>query len=312
MKHTLTRAAIVSGILFIVIVVGNVVIVAQNAVTGTWAADTSQQFKKDGTPRDSDIQINFERQSSNGSGKNQFGHGMKFDELRGLTRDQAENGSVRFSLVREAGTIECQGSFSAGKGKGTFTFTPDKAFFEAMRTRGFDFSRSRDDSRTTFEDRALTAAFVNVTLSLADDLLSANFGSLDVDDLFKAAIFKIDGRFMAEMKATGFPDLKMEDLVKARIFKIDAEYVRQVHTMGFDNNDFEDLVKYRIFKITPEFLAEIKSAGLTDIDGESIVKCRIFNIDGDFIRKVRADDPNASIEDMISIKIGVARKKNVQ
>ena len=28
---------------------------------------------------------------------------------------------------------------------------------------------------------------------------------------------------MAEMKNTGFPNLEMEDLVKARIFKIDAE-----------------------------------------------------------------------------------------
>ena len=57
---------------------------------------------------------------------------------------------------------------------------------------------------------------------------------LDVDDLFKAAIFNVDGKFMAEMKATGFPNLGMEDLVKARIFKIDADYVRQVHDMGFD------------------------------------------------------------------------------
>ena len=65
-----------------------------------------------------------------------------------------------------------------------------------------------------------------MTTAFADDLKSANFGPLDVDDLFKAAIFKITPQFMAEMKATGFPNLTLEDLVKARIFKIDAEFVR--------------------------------------------------------------------------------------
>jgi hypothetical protein len=47
-------------------------------------------------------------------------------------------------------------------------------------------------------------------------LSSAGFGRLRVDDLFKAAIFKIDSKFMREMKASGFADLGMEELVKAR------------------------------------------------------------------------------------------------
>jgi hypothetical protein len=40
-----------------------------------------------------------------------------FSELRGLTREQAlAGGAVRFQIVREAGTVEFEGSFQNGRG----------------------------------------------------------------------------------------------------------------------------------------------------------------------------------------------------
>ena len=86
---------------------------------------------------------------------------------------------------------------------------------------------------------------MNVTTALADDLVSSGFGKLDVDDLFKAAIFKVDSKFMREMKASGFPNLTMEDLVKARIFKIDAEYIRRAKADGVPM-EVEKLVQRKI------------------------------------------------------------------
>lgn len=295
---------------FIVIVIGKYVIVAQNAITGDWKADARSE-KRD---NDGKIHISFERATR--GGKNSNGSSYEYSDLQGLSREQAQNGgNVRFSLVREAGTIECEGSFSGGKGFGTFRFTPNQSYFAAMKAKGFDFTVSKhkyeDDDDVNVESRMLSAALLNVTTSLADELLSANFGKLDVDDLFKATIFKVDAKFMAEMKASGFPNLTMEDLVKARIFKIDADYVRQVHEMGFSEKGFESLVKFRIFKVTPEFLSELKAAGLKDLDSEDIVKCRIFKIDAEFVRKARAEDPKATIEDMVQMKIGVRRMKSV-
>jgi len=287
--------------LFIIIVIGSYVIVAQGPITGTWTANTRDE-------KGGKLNINFERRVG-GEGRHQVGESFDYSDLEGLSAAQTQNGKVSFRLVREAGTVQCEGAFTNGSGSGTFTFTPNQGFIDAMRSRGFDFEKStskRGDSDTS--DRLFTAAIVNVTTALADDLLSANFGKLDVDDLFKAAIFKIDGKFMAEMKATGFPNLGMEELVKARIFKIDADYVRQVHEMGFENQDFEGLVKFRIFKVTPEFLGELKNEGFTNLSPEDIVKFRIFNIDTDFIRKAKAEDPNVTVEQMVQMKIGVRRR----
>ena len=272
---------------------------AQSDVSGTWTATVSQENSK--------IQLNLDRRSDRG-GKHQHGQSYEFSEFQGLTRDQAlGNGPVSFSLVREAGRIDLEGSFQNGRGSGTFRFTGNAGFVSAMKSRGFNFEENADDDGHS-ENRLFAAAMVNVTTALADDLASAGFGRLRVDDLFKAAIFKIDSAFMREMKTSGFNNLGMEELVKARIFKIDADFVRKVSQMGFDKEPFESLVKMQIFKVTPEFITEVRNEGLTDLQVEDIVKLRIFKIDAEYIRKAKADGTPLDVESLVQKRIGVARR----
>ncbi len=292
---------------FVIFVLGSYVIVAQNPIAGDWKADTRDGDSEKTQLSPDKIYLSFEIRTEKG-GRNQHGSSFSYSDLQGLTRDQAQNGRVSFSLAREAGTILCEGSFVNGKGSGTFRFTPDYSFVDAMKARGFDFSKPSKHGPAELDQRLFTATTLNLTTAFADDLKSANFGPLDVDDLFKAVIFKITPQYMAEMKATGFPDLGMEELVKGRIFKIDADYVKQVHDMGFASQDFEGLVKFRIFKVTPEFLNEIKAEGITDLSSEDIVKFRIFKIDPQFIREARATEPNVTVEELVQMKIGVRKR----
>jgi hypothetical protein len=317
MRKSFASLMSVVTLAFIVIVVGKYVIVAQAPITGEWRADTraEHQERKDKDSNDwgatkeryagPRLQLNLERTTANGHNSN--GNSYAYNELQGLTEAQTQNGRVNFSLVREAGTINFEGTFTNGRGVGTFTFVPNRQFIDTMKSKGFDFESAK--KRESVDDRLLSAALVNVTTALADDLNSANFGKLEADDLFKAAIFKVDGKFMAEMKATGFPNMQMEDLVKARIFNINADYVRQVHEMGFDNREFEGLVKFRIFNVTPEFLNGLKAAGLEKLDSEEVVKARIFNISPDFVREAKAQDPSVTMEDLVRMKIGVGKPR---
>lgn len=274
--------------------------VAQNTTTGVWTATVSKD--------DSKIHLNLERRSEK-HGRNQMGQSFEFSEFQGLSREQAlSGGTVSFSLVREAGRIDMEGSFQNGRGSGTFRFTGNPSFVSAMKSRGFDFEEYQDKEERDLESRLFAATTLNVTTALADDLSSAGFGKLQVEDLFKAAIFKINSQFMREMKASGFQNLGMEELVKARIFKIDAEFVRQVSQMGFDKEPFESLVKMQIFKVTPEFVTEMRNEGLTDLQIEDLVKLKIFKIDTDFIRAAKADGVPMDVERLVQRKIGVARR----
>lgn len=276
-------------------------VIAQNTTSGEWTASISSKENK--------LQLNLERRGTKGH-RNQMGQSYEFSELQGLTREQVQNGGpVSFSLVREAGRIDMEGTFQNGKGSGTFRFTGNAGFVSAMKSRGFDFEQlsSSDDDRDS-EDRLFAATALNITTALADDLNSAGFGKLQTEDLFKAAIFKINSQFMREMKASGFQNLGMEELVKARIFKIDAEFVRQVSQMGFDKEPFETLVKMQIFKVTPEFVTEMCNEGLTNVQIEDLVKLRIFKIDTEFIRAAKADGVPLEVERLVQRKIGVARR----
>lgn len=301
-KNVRTLICSVISLAFIVLVVGPQAALAQTALNGDWTA-TLVSDKSD------KINLSFERRREKG-GRNQMSSTFDFAELQGLSREQAlSGGPVRFSLVREAGRIDCEGSFQNGKGSGTFRFTGNQSFVAEMKNRGFDFesSSSTGEDREP-ENRLFAAATLNVTTALADDLLSAGFGKLDVGDLFKAAIFKIDSKFMREMKSSGFPDLGMEELVKARIFKIDADFVTQVTQMGFAKEPFESLVKMRIFKVTPEFIAEVRNEGLANLSVEELVKMKIFKIDADFIRQAKAEGLPLEVEKLVQKRIGVRTK----
>ena len=121
------------SLLFIIIVIGKVVIVAQAPMSGTWTSSTDQ--------KDGKINLNLELKR-NGSGRHQVGQSYDSNELQGLSANP--NGKVSFRLVREAGTIQCDGEFVNGRGSGTFTFTPNSGFVDAMRSRGFDFTTSKN------------------------------------------------------------------------------------------------------------------------------------------------------------------------
>ena len=310
---------------FLVVIVGCNAASAQTEVTGDWTGSLGHEKSKSLRRQKSDepetfedeqeaaaiakgdrVYLNFERRSGKNH-RNQMGQTYSFTELQGLTREQVERGGpVQFSLVREAGTISCEGSFQNGKGSGTFRFTGNPAFVSAMKSRGFDFeSSSGRDHGNDPEDKLFSAAALNITTALADDLLAVGLGKLGVDDLFKAAIFKVDSKFAREMKASGFPNLGMEELVKARIFKIDATFVSQVLQMGYANQSFEDLVQMRIFKVTPEFIASVRSEGIANPSVEELVQLKIFKIDSDFIRKAKADGVPLKVESLVERRIGV-------
>ena len=272
----------------------------QNTANGTWTATVEKESSR--------IHLSLDLGSTKG-GRHQHGQTYDFSDFQVLSREQALNGGpVSFSLVREAGRIDCEGTFQNGKGSGTFRFTGNAAFVSAMKSRGFDFSEGRngDDDEDRTEDRLFAATTLNVTTALADDLASAGFGNLKTEDLFKAAIFHVDSKFKNEMKASGF-DLDMENLVKARIFKIDPEFVKQVAQMGFEKEPFESLVKMQIFKVTPEFIAEMRNEGLTNLQIEDLVKLRIFKIDVNFIRQAKADGVPVEVEKLVERRIFARR-----
>src|SRR5216683_5444705 len=152
---------LVVSLSFLVFIVGCNAAAAQTDVTGGWTGSLGREKSAFGHRQKSDepevtaadqeigapakgdrIYLDFERPTTNGH-HSQTGQTYSFSELQGLTREQVERGgAVKFSLVREAGTISCEGTFQNGKGEGTFRFTANQSFVSGMKSRGFDFENT--------------------------------------------------------------------------------------------------------------------------------------------------------------------------
>lgn len=281
---------LIGRILFalILFVFGSYIVAAQQPISGEWKAD-----HKENQPNKIQISFDVKYEKNGRTNRNQNSSTYDFNDLSGLSLQQTQGGNVSFSIKREAGSIDCEGRFDNGRGSGKFTFNPDPSYVQGMISRGFNFK----------DEELLTAAHLGLSLSYTDSLLSADFGKLETQDLFKAHIFKVTPEFLTEMRATGFPELGMEEVVKAKIFKIDPEYVRNIKDAGFGVENFENLVKYKIFKVTPEYLNELRNEGLTSLSTEDVVQFRIFRIEAKDIRQARAEDPDITAEKIVKKRI---------
>ena len=272
---------------------------AQTTLTGVWSGAFNPS-------RHEELYMSFQRRQEKEPGK-QGGTTYAYDlaDFKGLSREHARGSvAVRFSLTREAGTVECEGTFDDGKGSGTFRFTANQGFVSAMRSRGIEFEKkSPSGDERSVEDRLFAATTLNVTTALADALRAEGLSGLDEADLFKAVMFKVDPQFIREMAASGYPNLGMERLTKARILGVDPAFVRQATQLGFEKLSFENLIQMRMFRVTPEFVEEARQAGLEKPSVEELVKLRIFLIDGDFIRQAKAAGAPLEVDKLVQRRI---------
>jgi hypothetical protein len=288
----------------LVIASGSDVSQAQTTLTGEWTGAFNPSNPEQ-------LYLSFQRHPEKGAKKQAVTtYAYELADWKGLSLERARGGdTVNFSLAREAGTVECEGSFQNGKGAGTFRFTANQSFISAMSSRGIDFEKkSPSGDQRSVEDRLFAATTLNVTTALADGLRAAGLDGLDEGDLFRAVMFKVDTKFIREMDASGYPNLGIEGLVKARILGVDKDFIRQTAEMGFEKVPFENLVQMRMFRVTPEFVEEARQAGLTKPSVEELIKLRIFMIDGDFIRQASAAGTPLEVDKLVQRRIDARSK----
>src|SRR5437870_9924333 len=147
-KYTLRAAVAVLISLFCYASISS--ISAQTSITGEWVLEM-----KPGTDF---VYFSIHHRSDNG-GTHSSSSDIRADSLKGLSSAQASGSgsAVSFQVVRDAGTLNCEGWFKEGKGSGSFTFVPNQSFATQMRSLGYEqlsdeklFSMAVHDISLTF------------------------------------------------------------------------------------------------------------------------------------------------------------------
>ena len=236
-----------------------------SANRGTWTAELSD---------DQSGKLQFRLTCSKDLGS--IGHPLSPSELQGLdpAAIHGKHTPVKFTLVREAGSMQFEGTFNEGVGYGEFTFTANQEFLSAMKQMGYPDAA----------EKAFTLACINVTRAYVEELHSLGFHP-NLDKVIEARIFNVNREQFNGLKAVGVTSLELDKLVQYRIFNVTPEYVQQMRT-SFPGISLEKMTEMRIHHVTPEFASEMSRLGYAGLNVDQLIAFRIHNVTPDYIQEM--------------------------
>jgi hypothetical protein len=258
-------------------------------ITGQWIIDGI------GVP--DQVQLTLHRSlGKSGSSTNSSSFPVKgFLGLSRVQMDSPEGVMVRFQMVRDAGTLACEGYFKRGNGAGTFTFSQDPNFISEMRKMAY----------TGLHPEMLFAmAAHNVSLDYVRSLRSLKAAPSSADDLISMRIHGVSIEYIQELQALGYRNLKADELVTMRIHGVTTDFIRELNQLGYGSVPADELVTMRIHGASTDFIKELKSLGYAHPTVDQLVTMRIHGVNPDFIHRLQARGmKNLSIDQMVNLRI---------
>lgn len=234
-------------------------------------------------------------------------------ELQGLTAEQlssTQGAPANFSLVREAGRIDCNGIVQRWRGTGECNFLPNAAFATALERRGIGRPSLQQQYQLTVQNVGtpllqelerlgyrqpdlkgfIAAGIHGVSAMYVRSMADAGYRLGDVDDLVKFRIHGVTADYVKEMGLLNPPGgrFSAEELVSMRIHGLSAEKVRQYAALGYRNLSHKQLMSMSIHGVTPAFIRELSEVGYRDLGAEDLIKMRIHGVTPDYIQEMRA------------------------
>jgi len=257
--------------------------------SGQWTADVKNAAGDD-------IQFNLRSSSDNGRDEYSSGRTMKVSDFQGLNIGDitaAAKTNVSFSLVREAGTINCEGTFSQGLGAGFWKFVPNANFVSAMQSRGYNKLTDADLVR---------AAFSNLTIKYTDELRSVGYDKLTFDDLARAHNHDITAGYINELRSAGYNGIMMDDIIRASNHEINREFIADMRAAGFNEITLDDLIRLKNHEISSSYVSELKSEGISNISADDVIRAKNHDVSADLIRRAKAQGyANAGLDEIIRL-----------
>jgi hypothetical protein len=238
------------------------------------------------------------RDQTRDADKTNWSTGFMPSELIGLEVSSFRNPGSRplhFSIVREAGRLDCSGSGGESYAHGNCRFSADPAFAQLLASRGI--------GRPT-RDQAFALMAVNARREMVDAVRAARYPTPSMDDLIALAALRVDGRYIAEMSRAGYRPHSIHSLIEFKALGITPSWIGGFARVGYANVPGDGLVQMRALNITPEFIAGYQRIGYRDLPVDTLVQLKALNITPEFVQSVtRGGQPMPPVNDLVEIKL---------
>jgi hypothetical protein len=264
-------------------------------------------------------------------GRNRSSHSspIRMAELQGLTAAQlasAEGGPVRFSLAREAGTLDCQGVMRQRRGTGDCRFSGNAAFADSLARRGIGRPSLRQHFNLTMTDvgtpllaeldrqgyrKPTLEQLIGLGIHGAnvDYLRGLNAAGYRLGDPGKLTAMRIHGvtpDYIRELIAISpsYRGISADDLVAMRIHGISSEKVRGLAQLGYTNLSHGQLMQMAIHGVTTDYVRGMQEAGYRRLSADELVQMRIHGVTPKFVREMAdAGYRNLSGQQLLQLRI---------
>lgn len=259
-------------------------LIALGAVdNGSWSLAPAEQGKVQLSLRGSNGRHHFDNSSD-----------WQLTDLRGLDWAATAKHDVHFSVVRDAGTVECEGFVQDQRGAGLFTFKPNPQYAPAMQKLGYSFD----------DDELFSAATFDVSFEFARSLKALAVQGLDAGKLMAFRIHGVTPEFIRDLRSAGLVAGDADKLIAFRIHGVTPEFVQGLKSAGIATTDPDELIAFRIHGVSPEFVGELNHLGYAHPPAEQLIALRIHGVTPEYIQSVRAKGlHDLTLEQLVSMRI---------
>ncbi|MEO8361471.1 MAG: M56 family metallopeptidase [Vicinamibacteria bacterium] len=207
----------------------------------------------------------------------QHGFMIATSELEGASTAllTAREGSAKFQIRRDAGTMMFDGVFRSGVGAGTYDFTPDTAFPGEMVKRGFDSPNSTEQYQL---------ARGNIGFAYLDELNRQKYDRPTLAELVRAADHGVGLDYLRDMGGEGYKLGQIAQLIRTRDHGVTLTYIHALAGEGFKNLPIEGLVRARDHGVSPEFMGTMRAFGFANLPLEGLIRARDHGISAEYLR----------------------------
>jgi beta-lactamase regulating signal transducer with metallopeptidase domain len=223
---------------------------------------------------------------------NSHGFTIAVSQLEGLSPAMltGSGGLAQFSIRRESGTINFEGTFRSGIGAGTYSFTPSATFPAELTKRGFERPTADDQYRL---------AVGNIGVAYLDELNAQKYARPDLDGLVRAADHGVSFDYLREMGQLGYRVGVLDSLIRMRDHGVAPDYVREMASHGMTGLSADELIRVRDHGVDPDYIAALKSFGYDALPLDGLVNARDHGINGEYIRGMRKAGFQLSLPELI-------------
>lgn len=182
---------------------------------------------------------------------------------------------LHFSIVREAGRLDCAGSGGGSYASGNCRFTADPGFSRLLASRGIG---------QPTPEKAFGLMAVNARRGLIEALGAARYPTPTIDNLMALSALGVDEGYIAGMSRAGYRPATIQSLIQFKALGITPEWIAGFARVGYANVPADGLVQMRALGITPDYIAGFQQIGYRNLPVSKLVELKALNITPEFVR----------------------------